>query len=571
MAKIADYELRKLGQQMIDLKDDLRDLINAGKFQFPITVNAVPGWRTNDGEMAFFTATATTDRRIYVRLDSGWQLFSQIFGGPGAPTPPAGPEGAVQVNSGGIFGGNNKFVWDSTGNTLTIFGSTTADTFPIRVLDINSLPTFRVTSGGAILVGEGSAGGGKLLIAMERRGTHPTATEDTIQLYGHAVGVNPRNFVILPPVGGPHLIGAAVVFSDAATSVIDLNGQAQFTVAGDQTVSSPAGINLGDGANNSRFSVTFASSADTTSLFGGPYMSLAVNANGGKDGFVLMNEGRQTSLIRENPCFVIGISTNTQLVQGAHLQWNSGQVIDTERATMFMAPRLHGVTDAAGGNVSAITNAATVFIEGPPIIATPGSLSVTNRYALWIGTGDILVGGKVITGGGNTSVNNGVLFTSTAISVSSNSTTENELIKGAVGTTSLVAGTLSGGRTIRLQAWGYYNTQLVPDTLRLSVLLGTTTIMTTGAQTPAGSVSTGGWSLNANIVCQTTGGAGTVIGQGDFPHFTGLTYANWPMVNSSTIVLNTTGAQVIRLLAQWGGTNAANQIFCTNAVGELLN
>ena len=95
--------------------------------------------------------------------------------------------------------------------------------------------------------------------------------------------------------------------------------------------------------------------------------------------------------------------------------------------------------------------------------------------------------------------------------------------------------------------------------------------MTTGAQTPAGAVSTGGWSLRANIVCQTTGGAGTVFGQGDFPHFTGLTYANWPMVNSSTVVIDTTATNLVRILAKWGGANAANQIYATQITGELLN
>ena len=73
MAKLSDYELRKLGQQLIDFKDDIRDLCNFGKYQFPITVDAVPGWKTNDGEMCFFTATAVTDRRIYVRL-GGFRL-----------------------------------------------------------------------------------------------------------------------------------------------------------------------------------------------------------------------------------------------------------------------------------------------------------------------------------------------------------------------------------------------------------------------------------------------------------------------------------------------------------------
>ena len=155
MAKLQDYEIRRLGQSLVDFKDDIRDLVNFGKMQFPIT-NSVPGWKTNDGEMAFYTATAVTDRRIYVGLDSGWSLFSQVFG-TGNPSPPGGVEGSVQYNSGGIFGGNALFLHDANSGSVYVMKSrSTAFTSLILVNSVNFQSGLQGT-GGAVDIAFGFA------------------------------------------------------------------------------------------------------------------------------------------------------------------------------------------------------------------------------------------------------------------------------------------------------------------------------------------------------------------------------------------------------------------------------
>lgn len=184
--------------------------------------------------------------------------------------------------------------------------------------------------------------------------------------------------------------------------------------------------------------------------------------------------------------------------------------------------------------------------------------------------GNLTVNGiNVVTG--TSSKASGVIFTTTATGIAQNTTAETTLITGAIGTTALAANTFSEGRAIRLTAWGYYNTAIVPDALTMRVKLGGVTLLSTGAQTPAGTVSSGGWALNANIICRTTGGAGTAFSQGDFPHFTGVTYANWPMVTTTAVTLNTTANNVLEVTAQWGGASAASELFMSNCVAELLN
>ena len=55
--KIQSYELKKLGQPMVDFHEDILDLVNFGKYSHPI-VNAVPAWSADNGEMAFYASNA---------------------------------------------------------------------------------------------------------------------------------------------------------------------------------------------------------------------------------------------------------------------------------------------------------------------------------------------------------------------------------------------------------------------------------------------------------------------------------------------------------------------------------
>ena len=405
----------------------------------------------------------------------------------------------------------------------------------VGIGNVGKYPSSHLSVGGGLVVGSAYA-------------TNATSALDgDVYIVGQlGVGTNQPNTLNIAhfkAAGG--LNGAAMrVFLDGPTS---------FDV--------PSGINFGWGGN--AFGFLQQAKNSNISNYGGGFTELyfscsasgqGVNVRPGVIGF---EADAVSDRNRESPQVIF---------KGQAVSLSAGFGLINQRQYIFQAPSINGVV---GGAVESVSYAATVYIHGPP---TGENITIVNSYALWLDEGNLRADGDIIGGAATSTKVPGVLFTTTAFGVSSNSTTENELIRGIVGTTSLLANTLSEGRTIRLKAWGYYNTQLVPDTLRMSVLLGTTTIMSTGAQTPAGSVSTGGWELKADITCQTTGGAGTVFGQGDFPHFTSAAvFLNWEMVNSSAITVNTTGANPIRILAQWGGANAANQIYCTNAIGEILN
>src|SRR3990167_4666992 len=117
--KIQEYDLKRLGQPMVDFHDDLRDLISFGKYAHPI-VNAIPAWTADNGEMVFYdggTSSTLPGKRIYVRLSSSWEVFATA--GNAAPAP---PEGAIQFNSSNFFGGSKNLIWNTTSRVLTTSG-----------------------------------------------------------------------------------------------------------------------------------------------------------------------------------------------------------------------------------------------------------------------------------------------------------------------------------------------------------------------------------------------------------------------------------------------------------------
>ena len=58
MAKISDYSLALLPQEVADLLDDLRTNWNYGKYQVPV-VSTVPNWTGRIGELSIFAGGDT--------------------------------------------------------------------------------------------------------------------------------------------------------------------------------------------------------------------------------------------------------------------------------------------------------------------------------------------------------------------------------------------------------------------------------------------------------------------------------------------------------------------------------
>lgn len=96
MSKLEDYEFKGVGQQIVDFKDDVRDLLNSGKYQASVATTGIPGWSANTGEFAFYSSGS--DRRLYLRAATSWQLIAGFN-----PTLNPSALGTVNAGTGNTF------------------------------------------------------------------------------------------------------------------------------------------------------------------------------------------------------------------------------------------------------------------------------------------------------------------------------------------------------------------------------------------------------------------------------------------------------------------------------------
>lgn len=68
------------------------------------------------------------------------------------------------------------------------------------------------------------------------------------------------------------------------------------------------------------------------------------------------------------------------------LTLTDGTTITNQRINQFLAPVINGV---AAGGTETVTNASTLFIDGPP---AGSNIIFTNPYSFWINTGDVSLG-----------------------------------------------------------------------------------------------------------------------------------------------------------------------------------
>lgn len=159
----------------------------------------------------------------------------------------------------------------------------------------------------------------------------------------------------------------------------------------------------------------------------------------------------------------------------------------------------------------------------------------------------------------------GTLFTSTASATVANTTTETSLIGSGVGSLTLAAGYFTAGKSLRFLVYGYLSDQITPNTLRIRAKFGSTAILDTGAQTPTGSLSNRFWGMECTITNRTTGVSGTVMAQcGWLYNTSAILVAQFDMVNTSTVTVDTTGTLAVDVTAQWGGASASDTITGTN-------
>jgi len=148
-----------------------------------------------------------------------------------------------------------------------------------------------------------------------------------------------------------------------------------------------------------------------------------------------------------------------------------------------------------------------------------------------------------------------VLFISNADAVIANTVTETTLIATGTGSITIPAANLKVGTKFLIKAQGIISDTGNP-TFQLRVKLGTTLIGDGGASA-LGSISDDHWVLDLEFVVRSEGAAGTIMASGGF-----LTSQNdhFALVNTSTLVLDTTVNQTVDITGQWGTANAANTV-----------
>lgn len=156
-----------------------------------------------------------------------------------------------------------------------------------------------------------------------------------------------------------------------------------------------------------------------------------------------------------------------------------------------------------------------------------------------------------------------------------NTVTKTDLLSGTVqGTLTIPAARMRQGSTYRVRLRGYWSTAASAGTVTVTMDLGGTTIVATGAETVADSVANGLFEIDFQITCQTTGATGTVIGGGHVAYTTGtgIESPTWiPAAPTAAVTVDTTGALAVTVNVTWGTADAGNTLTITTATLEELN
>jgi Right handed beta helix region len=138
----------------------------------------------------------------------------------------------------------------------------------------------------------------------------------------------------------------------------------------------------------------------------------------------------------------------------------------------------------------------------------------------------------------------------------------------AKGTRSLPANFWKAGKAIRVRLQGNYTTDAVPGNATIEIKFGATTYRTTGSFALDANVTTGFWTMDFVIVCETTGVTGTLNGACSWVHAQATGGGSQPMYSepfttTAPVTVNTTSAATFDCL--WTATDAGTVCEITTA------
>lgn len=165
-----------------------------------------------------------------------------------------------------------------------------------------------------------------------------------------------------------------------------------------------------------------------------------------------------------------------------------------------------------------------------------------------------------------------VLFMQTADATHNASLTETTILGTGVGSLTLPAGYLAVGSSLLVNMGGYFS--LAAGTVQFRLKLGGVEVAISSATT-TGVVGPIGWNAGFVITCRSTGGSGTVYGQGwltagNIVANGGTTGVTFMVFATATATVDTTAALAVDVTLDWSSNNAGNLWTTTNAILQGL-
>jgi hypothetical protein len=284
--------------------------------------------------------------------------------------------------------------------------------------------------------------------------------------------------------------------------------------------------------------------------------ALAVNVTG-SGGIVLATSPTLVTPALGTPAS--GVLTNTTGLPCAALPALTGDTTTSATSCATTTGKVDGVSYPASPSTHqtpVVTAANTVTYK-----TIPDCQDSAGNHLNYTQSSDAYSCGTSSGGGGSA----GSSLFSTTNSTTVTQTSPTTLIGTVAGSTTVPANTFTAGQFFQVFAEGYYSTPATPASLTITLNIGGTIRITTGAVVQITSITNGTWRLNCGLTTRTTGASGTQIANCIFEG-TGatLTPGEAALQTSSTWTIDTTATQAIDVVATWSTTTGAPTITSTN-------
>jgi collagen type VII alpha len=247
----------------------------------------------------------------------------------------------------------------------------------------------------------------------------------------------------------------------------------------------------------------------------------------------------------------------------------------------FRVPYQAGLTASGAGaemedSTTGLYHDFTGGVDSIRITAPQSAVAgiANNDCAKFIKTGSLIQVGTAgaACGAGGGGAAGSTLFSTTGSTTVAGATTTSPttLIGMATGSQTVPANTFTAGQVLEVVAEGYYTTPATPASLTITLNIGGTIRLTTGAVVQIASITNGAWRLRCMVTTRTTGASGTQIANCIFEG-TGatLTPGEAAMFTSSAWTIDTTATEVIDVVATWSTATGSPTLTSTNVAAWI--